>query len=72
MEDFEDMRRALNTLNFPVDDQKSLLDSIAAVLHLGQLEFEADNSGSEEGEELYWYIYMYNDNRGLNHPYFLM
>ena len=44
------MRRALGTLNFPIDDQKSLLDAIAAVLHLGQLEFETDNSGSEEGK----------------------
>lgn len=44
-EEFESTRRALTTLGFPLEFQDSLLDVMAGLLHLGQLQFAADASG---------------------------
>lgn len=49
-EEYAEMRRALNTLNFSEEHQTTLFMSMAGILHLGQLQFVPDREG--EGSEL--------------------
>jgi myosin-5 len=44
-DEFNRMKTALNTLNFPVEHQEALFRVMAGLLHLGQLQFQADASG---------------------------
>ena len=44
-DEFVEMRRALNTLNFDQGDQTSLFLAMAGVLHLGQIQFTPDADG---------------------------
>jgi myosin heavy subunit len=49
--EFQNMRRALTTLKFSEDDQKSLLATLAGILHLGNLNFNAsgDDASTLDG-----------------------
>ena len=49
-DEYADLRRALNTLNFDNEDQETIFMSLAGVLHLGQLGFVPDEDG--EGTKL--------------------
>ena len=44
-DDFNDVRTALDTLEFNAQHQKSMFDVVAALIHLGQLEFTPTNDG---------------------------
>lgn len=44
-DEFKKMRAALHTLKFAPEHQTSLLRIMAGLLHLGQLQFQADNEG---------------------------
>lgn len=49
-DEYHAMRMALNTLNFSVEDQTALLNTMAGLMHIGELEFTKDADG--EGSEL--------------------
>ena len=49
---FAELRAALNTLNFGAEDQQSLFDMTAALLHLGQIEFKETNDAGGDGSEV--------------------
>jgi len=55
-QEFGLLRHALDTLNFAADDQRSLLDMTAALLHLGQVNFvgvhDAEGEGSAVAEDV--------------------
>lgn len=44
-DEFNSMRKALNTLNFGQEDQNGLLNIVAGLLHLGQIQFKGDLDG---------------------------
>ena len=44
-EEYNEMRLALNTLNFDEGDQTSLFRAMAGVLHIGQIQFSPDKDG---------------------------
>lgn len=49
-DEFDDMKKALSTLNFETEDVTSLLNLVAGILHIGQIQFVADKDG--EGSDL--------------------
>eukprot|EP01035_Chromulina_nebulosa_P019020 gene19020-24840_t len=49
-DEFNNMKGALNILNFKDSDQESLFNILAGLLHLGELKFKNDSDG--EGSEL--------------------
>eukprot|EP01034_Spumella_vulgaris_P021600 gene21600-27638_t len=51
-EGFQELRQGLQTLNFRPEDQSSLFDIVAGLLHLGQAEFQAVFDAEGEGSSL--------------------
>jgi myosin-5 len=51
-EGFQELRQGLQTLNFRAEDQSSLFDIVAGLLHLGQVEFQAVFDAEGEGSSL--------------------
>ncbi|CAM9199076.1 unnamed protein product, partial [Ectocarpus fasciculatus] len=49
-DEFDEMKKALSTLNFEDEDVSSLLNLVAGILHIGQIQFVADKDG--EGSDL--------------------
>lgn len=49
-DEFDEMRKALSTLNFEAEDVTALLNLVAGILHIGQIQFVPDKDG--EGTEL--------------------
>jgi myosin-5 len=50
--EFEELKTALSTLNFASEDQTSLFDLVAGILHLGQLKFQSVIDGEGEGSKI--------------------
>eukprot|EP00981_Chlorochromonas_danica_P003888 scaffold736_cov197-Ochromonas_danica.AAC.2 len=50
--DFLELKKALTILRFEEEDQKSLFDAIAGILHLGQVRFLSVTTGEGEGSVL--------------------
>jgi myosin-5 len=50
--EFKELKRALSVLNFSLDDQVSLFDLVAGILHLGQFRFQSTVDGEGEGSKI--------------------
>lgn len=46
-DDYQKVKLAMNVLRIPQEDQDALFNAIAAILHLGNLEFAPDKDGSK-------------------------
>jgi len=63
---FENITKALDCIGFTEDEKSTLFNCIAAVLHIGNLVYKADEVDDEKVKiqnpdgNLYIYIYIYN------------